>query len=367
MSPDDNWQILAVHHPALLGLLCNFKGCTFVLSLNEAMNSLNAGRFDLVVVHQEIENCDGCLGKLRHTNYGVDTPIVVVGGKQCANDCLIEGIPEVVSPAHACEKVRQFAQIGRRLGRNSALDKKDEVIAECRHRIEELEHYLYCATHDLKSPLMTFVGYLSHIRRDLQSERHDRIPRFVQTMDNTANRMRNVINDMLELCRVGHVTLSFDQVDIGDLLQSIALEKHSQLVESGIDLIVGPDMPTVQANCQLLRQLFDNLLSNAIKYGQESKDPCVQIEYARQNGEHHFCVRDNGPGIDPEYHNKIFDLFQRLDNENGNGTGVGLTLVRRIAECHKGRAWVDSEAGKGAAFWFSIPFDQQSSEHLSAA
>lgn len=332
-------------------------------SLQEAVDMIASHDYNVLLLRgATTEYLMDAVGAIRGCGKGANLPVIALcdtDDEPSHDDCLVETLPAATPAATLQQKILQFAAINRQLTVLPA--------AAQQRRIEELEHYLYCATHDLKSPLMTFVGYINHLKRDLDAGRKDRLSRFANTIERTAQRMRNVIDDMLELCRVGHVTRHIDEVNTDLLLQSIAADFQTQLTEHNIRLEIPSDLPVVAASEQLLRQLFENLLSNAIKYGRGAPNPCIRIEYHGGDIEHCFCVRDNGPGIDARYHAKVFDLFHRLDRDDTNGTGIGLTLVKRIAECHGGRAWLESTCGQGAAFWFALPAKPQRAPQRDAA
>jgi len=166
--------------------------------------------------------------------------------------------------------------------------------------------------------------------------------------------MHQSINDLLELSRVGRVRSRPEQLDMNNLVGQLAEDMAPRLREAGIRLEVQPGLPPIIADPTRVTEVFENLITNAMKYGADVPDPLIEIGSEECDEEVRFFVRDNGPGIPPEYHKRIFGLFQRLDNRK-EGTGVGLTIVQRIMEVHGGRVWVDSDVGRGATFWLAFP------------
>jgi signal transduction histidine kinase len=178
--------------------------------------------------------------------------------------------------------------------------------------------------------------------------------------------MNDLIEGLLELGRIGRVRNKLEAVDVSQLCRQVVADSRHRLERAGVTVEVQEPLGTVVADRGRLVEVFDNLLSNAVKYGVGGQDPEVTIGAERWDGEARFFVRDHGPGIAPEYHEKIFGLFQRLDAQS-EGTGLGLAIVARIMESHGGRAWVESAAGRGATFWISLPHESPHANTLSKA
>ena len=225
---------------------------------------------------------------------------------------------------------------------------------ELKKRNTEMEQFIYTVSHDLKSPLVTMQGFASHLRADIAKQRFDRTEDFVQRINNAADRMKRLIDELLELSRIGRFVAAPERIGVSDLVREIADRYQDQIAEKGVTVSIEPDMPTIDADRNRMNQAFENLLVNALKYATESPQPRIEIGARREGDELRFFVRDNGPGIAQEYHERIFQLFQRLDSR-GAGTGVGLAIVKRVLEFHGGRVWVESAPGQGATFWLAIP------------
>ena len=169
--------------------------------------------------------------------------------------------------------------------------------------------------------------------------------------------MEKLIRDLLELSRIGRVANAFEEVDVNEIISEAENELIYQIQEKKIELKIKEDLPEIYCAKNRMVQVFTNLLSNAVKYiGSDNPQPIIEILYKSKNNSHLFCVKDNGIGIDKKYHEQIFGLFQILNQDTEKvGTGVGLTIVKRIIENHKGKIWVKSEPGKGSRFYFTIP------------
>jgi signal transduction histidine kinase len=141
-----------------------------------------------------------------------------------------------------------------------------------------------------------------------------------------------------------------------EIIRSVASSLDVSLNENEVELVVADDLPTIHCDRERLYQVFDNLITNAIKFTRGTERRKVEVGYVDQGDSYQFYVKDNGVGIDPKYHRKIFDLFHRLEETGGvEGTGLGLAIVEKIVTEHGGRVWVESEKGKGATFRFTLP------------
>lgn len=177
---------------------------------------------------------------------------------------------------------------------------------------------------------------------------------FIDYAVDGATRMQAIINDLLALSRVNTRDTAFAKTDAKIALNKALANLRLVIEETGANIICG-SLPVLNADSSQLTQLFQNLISNALKF-RGSNSPCVQVGAELQGGEWIFHVRDNGIGIAPEYFERIFLLFQRLHSRmEYPGTGIGLTICKKIVDHHGGRIWVESEPGKGTAFYFTIP------------
>ncbi len=218
----------------------------------------------------------------------------------------------------------------------------------------DLEQFAYVASHDLQEPLRSVVGFTSLLSRRYSGRLDDDADRFIGRAVAAASRMQVLINDLLSYSRVGRNVDDLESVDTGALLERETDSLHASIEESGAK-IVSDDLPTITSDATLLGHVFRNLIGNAIKYRGE-EPPVVQVSAENVGDEWRFAVRDNGIGIDPQFADRIFTIFQRLHaREKYSGTGIGLSISKKAVERLGGRIWVESQLGQGATFYFTVP------------
>lgn len=235
------------------------------------------------------------------------------------------------------------------------LSRRKELIGELESKNRELEQFTYTVSHDLKSPIITVKGFLGLLEQDLSKGNQTRVHDDVTRISEAVDKMNRLLGELLELSRIGRMMNPPQTVSSGGLVKDAFETLHGRLEPGNITLQVQPNLPAVHGDRHRLVEVLQNLIENSIKFMGEQKSPLIEVGCREsENGNAIFFVRDNGIGIAPEYHERIFGLFNKL-NANTEGTGIGLALVKRIVEVHGGRIWVESEEGKGATFLFSLP------------
>jgi signal transduction histidine kinase len=218
----------------------------------------------------------------------------------------------------------------------------------------ELERFTYTVSHDLRSPLITIRGYVGHLVTSVAEGNEQRFREDVTRIDRAAAKMDDLLRDLLELSRVGRVLNPVSDVPMTDVAQDAADLLRGPLRARGASLEIDPNLPVVRGDRKRLLEVFQNLVENAVKFMGDQEEPRITVGARRDLGEVVFFVRDNGIGIDPKHRERVFELFERL-LPAGEGTGVGLALVKRIVEAHGGRVWVEApEGGVGAVFCFTL-------------
>ena len=218
----------------------------------------------------------------------------------------------------------------------------------------DLEQFAYAASHDLQEPLRTITAYLGLVKDRYAGDLDDTAQEFIEYAVDGAERMRTLINDLLEYSRVNVQEKPLESVSCDDALNT-ALRSLNQAIERNGAVVRTSPLPVITGDESQLNRLFQNLLSNALKFRGDKK-PEIRVWAELRGDEWIFSVQDNGIGIAPEYQEKVFGMFSRLHSRaQYEGTGVGLALCSKIAQRHGGRIWVESDVGKGATFRFNVP------------
>jgi signal transduction histidine kinase len=198
---------------------------------------------------------------------------------------------------------------------------------------------------------MSFIGFL---KEDILTNDLSTVTDSLQRLEKAHRRMQELINDLLQVSRIGRMELHYEKLAIKEVLDEVIENAMESIHTTKARFEFASDMPVIWADRKRLVQVLENLIGNAIKYTSDTANPLVHVLWNDAPTEIQLCLKDNGPGIESQYHAKIFGLFQRLDSSK-EGTGVGLTIVSRIMQLHGGRVWVNSQLGQGAEFWLAFP------------
>jgi signal transduction histidine kinase len=230
----------------------------------------------------------------------------------------------------------------------------NEQAAELKRSNADLEQFAYVASHDLQEPLRMVSGFTGLLKRRYGGKLDADADEYIEFAVGGANRMQALINDLLSYSRVGREEVAAKAVDTQAALDQALANLQSAIADRSAMVSCG-QLPTVWANHGMLVRLFQNLISNALKFCKAER-PIVRIQAEPRGGDWVFSVVDNGIGIDPQYKDRIFLIFQRLHKQSEYpGTGIGLAVCKRIVERNGGRIWLESEPGKGTTFFFTLP------------
>jgi signal transduction histidine kinase len=231
---------------------------------------------------------------------------------------------------------------------------REKLINELEGKNSELERFTYTVSHDLKSPLITIKGFLGFLEQDAANGNIVRLKADIQRIASATDKMQMLLNELLDLTRIGRLVNPSQNVDFHELVREAVELVHGQIQSRGIAISIQENLPTVYGDRRRLVEVIQNLIDNAAKFMGDQPAPRIEIGQSQyERGLPVFYIRDNGIGIDPAHHDRIFGLFNKLDSES-EGTGIGLSLVKRIIEIHGGRIWVQSEVGRGATFFFTL-------------
>lgn len=237
--------------------------------------------------------------------------------------------------------------------RSNADEKLKSYAENLEKKNKELDQFAYIVSHDLKAPLRGITNISNWIEEDLKDKDLDEdIKTNLHLLRKRVSRMEALINGILQYSRAGRIKNEVSEVNTHDLVMEII---NSIAPSSSITFQVADDLPVITTEKIALEQVLTNYISNAAKYNNHGA-PRVSISSRKNDNMYEFCVEDNGPGIDPQYFEKIFQVFQTLQPRDvSESTGVGLAIVKKIVEDKGGKAWLESEPGKGTKFYFSWP------------
>jgi signal transduction histidine kinase len=259
------------------------------------------------------------------------------------------------------ENQRLYEAVQQELAERKRIEKdREALIKELEAKNTELEQFTYTISHDLKSPLITIQGFMGLLVQDMTAGDIELVKNDVTRISNAVKKMEQLLNELLELSRIGRVVNPPEEIPLGELVREAVDMVAGQIQEREAQVQIVPELlqtvhgPTVYGDHPRLREVLQNLVDNAVKYMGDQAEPRIEIGTRRDGPDMVVYVRDNGIGIAPRYHEQIFGLFNKLDHAS-EGAGVGLTIVKRIVEVHGGRVWVESEGeGRGSTFCFTL-------------
>jgi len=303
----------------------------------------------------------------RHPRFR-DTAIILVSSIQVSDLDRLKGydlgamdyVPVPFAPELLRAKVRVFVELFRKTRELHNLNRHleqlvEERTAELQRSNQDLEQFAYVASHDLQEPLRMVSSFLQLLSSRYGTKLDREAEEFIKFASGGAQRMHAMINDLLAYARVDTSGGRFGLVDCEEALRQALANLRLAIVESGATITHDP-LPTIRGDEVQIVQVFQNLIGNAVKFRREEVRPEICIQSHRGEREWLLSVSDNGIGIDPIFHGRIFQVFQRLHaRDEYSGTGIGLSLCKKIVERHHGRIWIESLPGAGSAFHFTLP------------
>ncbi len=263
---------------------------------------------------------------------------------------------------HRCQPVSDNYgnQIGRRgsnrdiTGQKIAEEERQALLKDLEMKNSELERFTYTVSHDLKSPLITIQGFLGYLEQDIADGNHEAVEDDIRRINGASTKMTRLLSELLKLSRIGRIMNPPEEVPFEQIAHEALEMVEGKIHEKKVEVLLQETFPGIYGDRTRLVEVMVNLLENAVKFMGDQVHPKIWIGSSEKDGQDVFYVRDNGIGIDPRFHEKIFDLFEKIDTKS-DGTGVGLALVKRIIEVHGGKIWVESEGiGKGSSFMFTL-------------
>ena len=328
--------------------------------------ALLQGTWDLVLCDYTLPKFSAADALVTLQESGLDLPFIVISGtigeesavemlKAGAHDFIVKGRLARLIPAIE----RELGDAATRRLQREAQEERKALVARLEAINAEIEHFTYIAFHDLRAPLVTIKGFTGALKHDLETEQRNQVQRDIQRIEAAADQMDEILSDLLKFARIGRVRRPSEDVDVHQLVQEVLQPLDGLIRAKNITVKIAPVLPRVYGDRVRLHEVFENLIENAARYMDRQEHPIIEIGARLQDGQTIIFVRDNGQGIEPRYHTRIFNLFEKLD-PSMEGTGIGLALTKRIIEVHGGRIWVESEGlGHGATFCFVLPGKNQ--------
>lgn len=238
--------------------------------------------------------------------------------------------------------------------KKAELEEQHKLLEEANR---ELDSFTHTVSHDLQAPLRGVASFAAFLEEDYKDKLDKEAQEYLKEIREGTTRMSNLIKDLLALSRIARIKNPFEEVDIGELVETVRKRIEYDIKKHKADLKIPKNLPTIVCDRIKLAEVFLNLINNAIKFSsKQEKPPIVEVSYYDEDQFHKFSVKDNGIGIDPKYHDQIFGIFKRLHTaDEFEGSGAGLGIVKKVIDDHKGKVWIESEVGKGTTFFFTIP------------
>lgn len=300
----------------------------------------------------------------------VETPIILLSGivgeelavelmRMGASDFVMKGnlarLPEAIRRELRDSQVREE--------RKKDKEEKEDLFLKIKQKNEELEiknaeleRFSYTVSHDLKSPLITIMGFAEMAEIDLESGDNQKVNSDLLRIKKSAQRMNKLLIDLLKFSKIGFVEEVRELVHLSDVIEEAKGLLGMQILHSGAIISYGDDLPQVEMNKSILVEIFQNLIENSIKYKKDDLTPLIEIGMSESQFGKAVYVKDNGMGIEKEYREKVFALFEKL-NPSSDGSGAGLAIVKRIVELYGGKVWLFCDGfGKGSTFYLTLPF-----------
>ena len=267
-----------------------------------------------------------------------------------------------LSPMHSSGGLLVISTVRDITGRKQAEERLKAIAADLARSNAELEQFAYVASHDLQEPLRMVASYTQLLARRYEGKLDQDADEFIGFAVDGARRMQELINDLLTYSRAGTRPLQRQRVDTSRLVDQIVSDLTTSVEDSGAK-VTRDQLPTLHGDPTQLRQVFQNLIANGLKFHRPGVPPEVHVAATHDGTMWTFRVSDNGIGIEPQYMERIFALFQRLHTRaDYPGTGIGLAICKKIVERHGGRIWVESEPEHGTTFWFTLPVEPDNKE-----
>jgi len=316
---------------------------------------LAQGGFDLVLSDFAVPGFNGLEAMALVRQQSPLLPFILVSGtmgEEKAVEAMKSGATDFVLKDRLS---RLIPAIDRALREKAEYAQRRQAEDELRKKNEEIEQFIYTVSHDLRSPLVTVKTFMGYLEKDLAEDNREQLAQDIQFIHGAADKMRLLLDELLELSRIGRIETTSVRVSLKEILSETLEILAGAISERTFDIRMPDTDLMLFGDRPRLCQIWQNLIENAIRYSRDDTIPCIEPGIQKVDGETVFFVKDNGRGIDPKYHSKIFGIFEKLDPKSP-GAGLGLSMVQRIVVKCGGRIWVESAGvGQGSCFLFTLP------------
>jgi light-regulated signal transduction histidine kinase (bacteriophytochrome) len=324
----------------------------------EGLQLCTNNTFDCILIDYQIPDLDGlefieALSEFKDPRFLPVLMLTGQGNEEIASEALRNGASDyLVKNKLTAEGL--FRAVTRAVEKSGLLHINERQRAEIERSQRDLEQFAYTAAHDLQAPVRRIIKFLELFHRELPDTLPERPKDYLHRALKSAEYMKRLIQDLLNYSLIGGAKHSFESVDLNCVLKDVLSQLEITIAKNSARIQTNP-LPTVNGNRNFLQELFQNLIGNALKFYSE-QPLIIQVSAEWRKTEWIFTIQDNGIGIPPEATEKIFDLFQRIENGTpAEGTGIGLALCKKIVKLHDGHIWVESTPNISTAFHFSLP------------
>jgi len=262
-----------------------------------------------------------------------------------------------------------FRDMTERVQAQKVLQKAHQELAarvqELARANEEMQSFIYSISHDLRMPLVAVQGFTNLLKEEYGDDLKGEAEHYLSAIVQSTGKMSDLIEDLLQLSRVGRMDTEPEEVALESLVEAITTELKVETPKRKLNFRIKEPLPETYCNRKRLYQVFSNLLGNAVKFTRNMPEAKIEVGVKKKGDKKEFYVQDNGPGIDPQYHEEVFKAFRRLHGSGYEGSGMGLTFAKKIVESWGGNLRLESKPGKGATFYFTVPEAQKSSRAKS--
>jgi PAS domain S-box-containing protein len=284
-------------------------------------------------------------------NHRLELTLLTAAGNRIHTECSVVPVQDAAGTLTGHRGITRNVSARKRV--QTELARKT---AELERSNSDLEQFAYVASHDLREPLRMVNSFLGLLERRIADKLDDESREFIDFAKEGAKRMDHLILDLLEYSRIGRNALPDQPVSLAHALDTALTNLTITIAESGAEVATPAEMPSLCVDDVEFVRLFQNLIANAIKYHHPDRPPRIKVSAQRTEEGWEFAVSDNGLGIEPQYFDRIFQIFQRLHTRGeADGTGIGLAVCKRVVNRYRGRIWVESQPGEGSCFCFTIP------------